>query len=83
MKKQDYINSLVGKKVVREFQLQQGDEVRNAKEVGVIVYAWWDRNMELIDCYIAFHGETFLKGVPTIKPYVLRYFLDGLEIIDE
>lgn len=78
-----YINSLIGKKVKRTFILSQGYEEKTAVEFGVIVYAWWDDFMQEIDCYIAFHGETFLQGVPEEKPYVLRYYLFGLEFIDE
>lgn len=78
-----YIHSLIGKKVKRTFILSQGDEEKIAIEVGIIVYSWWDEMMQEIDCYIAFHGETFLQGVPKEKPYVLRYYLFGLEIIDE
>ena len=80
---EEYLNLLVGKKVKRTFILSQGDEEKTAVEVGVIVYAWWDDFMQEIDCYIAFHGETFLQGVPEEKPYVLRYYLFGLEIIDD
>ena len=80
---EEYLKSLIGKRVKRTFILSQGDEEKIAIEVGVIVYAWWDEMMQEIDCYIAFHGETFLQGVPKEKPYVLRYYLFGLEILNE
>ena len=69
-------NVKVGSRVRRTYD--DGDE----SEVGIVVHIWRDTATGLDDAYIAFFGENFPDGKPKTKPYVLRYFLSGLELID-
>jgi hypothetical protein len=34
------------------------------------------------DCYIAFFGDEFPDTVPTLKPYVLRYAVVSLTVLE-
>ena len=51
-------------------------------EVGIVVHIWRDQKTELNDAYIAFFGSDFPDGRPEKKPYILRYFVDGLELVE-
>tara|TARA_Y100000034_G_scaffold74871_1_gene89938 strand:+ start:1623 stop:1886 length:264 start_codon:yes stop_codon:yes gene_type:complete len=51
-------------------------------EVGRVVHCW--DNDGIWDCYIAFFGETAPgKNEKPDKPYVLRYWTGGLEVLEE
>lgn len=51
-------------------------------EVGVVVHIWLSENGVDDDAYIAFFGESFPEGAPTEKPYILRYYVGSLELIE-
>lgn len=51
-------------------------------EVGVVIHICLSDNTYDEDAYIAFFGETFPEGPPTTKPYILRYYVASLELID-
>ena len=55
------------------------DEDKDIVECGTIVAAWFDSQMDAIDCYIAFYGTSFPEGKPSEEPYILRYFENSLE----
>jgi predicted dienelactone hydrolase len=74
------LSKLIGKKVIRhEAVVFEDDE--NFSEVGIIVHAWIDPELDAIDCYVAFFGEVWpeLGEKPNDIPYVLRYLLSSLE----
>jgi hypothetical protein len=58
-----------------------GDKVRltSTGEVGVVVWMW-KNEQDIMDCYVAFFGDTFPEGIPE-QPYVLRYYESSLEVI--
>ena len=68
----------VGSKVKRTFE---NDDGLPEAEVGIIVHIWRDTETGLDDAYVAFFGEDFPDGRPATKPYLLRYFLSGLELV--
>ena len=55
-------------------------------ECGIVLQTWWDTEVGTWDAYIAFYGDKF-PDPDTVnepdKPYVLRYFCGGLEILDD
>ena len=73
------LSKLIGKRVIR-CDSDAGDD-KSSCEVGIIVHAWIDPDLEATDCYVAFFGNTWpLPGEkPNQIPYVLRYFLSSLE----
>lgn len=71
--------ALIGKRVrLRSTNAENGEET---EEFGYIIHAWVDDEVDAVDCYVAFMGNTWPSiGVkPSEKPYVLRYFLSSLE----
>ncbi len=54
---------------------------RDTGECGVIVYSWYNNELEAEDYYVAFFGDSFPKGKPEDTPYVLRYAASSLEVI--
>lgn len=63
------------------FKVGQRVRLKHTGEVGVIVCLWIDEHGDQ-DSYIAFLGTSFPMGMPTQKPYVLRYFTAGLELVE-
>lgn len=58
------------------------DDDRDPGEVGRVVHCWDDNG--IWDCYIAFFGETTPgKNEKPDKPYVLRYWAGGLDVLEE
>ena len=51
-------------------------------EVGIVVHIWLSENGVDDDAYVAFFGEKFPDGKPDKKPYILRYYVNSLELID-
>ena len=68
------IIDLIGKKV----KLKATGET----EYGVIVNAWFDKNLNIVDCYVALYDANRNYGDKEYKPYILRYSLQSLEIIE-
>ena len=56
--------------------------LKSTGEVGIIIYTWESKEILEIDCYIAFFGKSFPQAEPDEKPYVLRYTLSSLEILE-
>lgn len=83
MNDKDYpdLSTLIGKRV-RRCNSDAGDDTSTC-EVGIIVHAWIDKDLEATDCYVAFFGNEWpaLGNKPEQIPYVLRYFLSSLEEI--
>ncbi len=52
-------------------------------EVGVVIHICLSDNDCDYDAYVAFFGESFLKAAPTEEPYILRYYVNSLELIDD
>ncbi len=67
-----------GTRVQREYKDEQGTLHR---ECGIVVHVWTDPETGEQDAYIAFFGSEFPEGKPDGKPYVLRYFASGLEVV--
>lgn len=69
----------IGSRVRRRFSNSDGAV---ETECGVVVHIWNDPETGDDDAYIAFFGSQFPVGKPTAKPYILRYFVAGLEVIE-
>jgi hypothetical protein len=54
------------------------DDEHLSSEFGVVVHCWFDDEMGLFDCYIAFFGDALPSDKPAEKPYILRYATVGL-----
>jgi hypothetical protein len=54
-------------------------KLKSTGEFGVVVHAWWDSEMKIANCYVAFFGGSFPVGKPESIPYVLRYAESSLE----
>ena len=67
----------VGTKVCLDHQ------VKESWEFGVVVHCWMDEEFGFYDCYVAFFGEAYPHGQPDHKPYVLRYAVTSLRLVDE
>jgi hypothetical protein len=52
-------------------------------EYGVVVHCWLDEQIGSYDCYVAFFGDQQPTGMPTEKPYVLRYSAGCLKVLLE
>ena len=63
-----------------KLRLGQKVQLLSTGEVGVVVWLWNDDGIE--DAYIAFFGDQFPEGVPTNKPYVLRYYATSLKPLE-
>ena len=51
-------------------------------EVGVVVHTWFNPEIGMDDCYVAFFGTEFPDGQPNGIPYVLRYAANSLDKLD-
>ncbi len=62
--------------------LRFGSRVRliSTGEVGVVVHAWWDTEIQGAYYYVAFFGQTISVAKPDNVPYVLRYAETSLEL---
>lgn len=69
----------VGSRIRRRFEDRDGVM---QTECGVVVHIWSDPETGDEDAYIAFFGNQFPDGKPASKPYILRYFVAGLELVD-
>lgn len=49
-----------------------GDD-HTTSEFGVVVCCWFDNEIGVYDCYMAFFGANFPDGKPAEVPYVLCY----------
>ena len=49
------------------------DDEEVTSEFGVVVHCWLNEEIDMFDCYVAFFGAEFPHGMPSEKPYVLRY----------
>ena len=71
--------TLVGKRV----RLEHDDDEDGVwkYERGYIIHAWFDNELEAVDCYVAFFGNEWpeIGTKPIKKPYVLRYLLASLK----
>lgn len=69
--------------------LRPGTKVRydgledGGPEYGVVVHSWHCEEIGAADCYVAFFGEALPTGRPTQKPYVLRYAVRSLVVIED
>jgi hypothetical protein len=67
--------------------LQPGTKVRlngseEGPECGIVIACWKDDEIKAWDCYVGFFGTSFPKGKPAEKPYVLRYAVLSLDVIE-
>ena len=69
----------VGSRVRRRFTNSDGEY---QTECGVVVHIWSDPETGDDDAYIAFFGDRFPDGKPASKPFILRYFVSGLEVVE-
>ena len=60
-----------GTRVRLDSHLNGSDDLTT--EVGIVVHCWLSDEMGLYDCYVAFFGDHFPSGQPSVKPYILRY----------
>lgn len=51
-------------------------------EYGVVIHCWDDDEIQAWDCYVGFFGASFPTGKPREKPYVLRYAVTSLDVIE-
>jgi hypothetical protein len=51
-------------------------------EDGIVVHCWFEDQLGIFDCYVAFFGSAIPKGKPSEKPYVLRYASTSLTEIE-
>ena len=50
-------------------------------EYGVVVHCWFNDEIGIHDCYVAFFGNEQPVGRPSEKPYILRYASTSLTVI--
>ncbi|MBV9883772.1 MAG: hypothetical protein JO276_12260 [Sphingomonadaceae bacterium] len=68
--------------------LPSGTKVRldslaeDGPEVGVVVHCWLSEEIGAYDCYVAFFGSDFPSGEPGERPYILRYAVTSLVVVD-
>ena len=67
----------VGSWVKRRFENRDG---LSTWELGMVIHIWPDPDTGDQDAYIAFFGDQLPVGKPQRKPYVLRYYVAGLEL---
>jgi len=71
-------------KVGSRVRFRSDDGFGNEKvEVGVVIHICLSDNECDYDAYVAFFGESFPGRAPKERPYVLRYYMDSLELIDD
>ncbi len=51
-------------------------------EYGVVVHCWFNDELQVHDCYVAFFGEEQPSGEPNEKPYILRYASSSLTLLE-
>lgn len=52
-------------------------------EYGVVIHCWYNDEIYGHDCYVAFFGESWPVNEPEEKPYVLRYAVVSLNVIEQ
>lgn len=73
----------VGSKVsYRSNQDCEDEDEDGSVEVGVVVHLCMSDNGCDQDAYVAFFGESFPVGAPKEKPYILRYYVSALQLLD-
>jgi len=70
-----------GTRVCLENGLNEAGEA--APEYGVVVHCWRDEGIDIYHCYVAFFGAGFPTGVPSEKPYILRYSTSTLRTVEK
>jgi len=71
-----------------DMHLRPGTRVRydglqgGGPEFGVVVHCWFNEEIGVHDCYIAFFGNALPTGAPIGKPYVLRYAARSLTVVE-
>ena len=76
---EETLKALVGRRVCRRADNLDSEY---GSEFGVILHAWIDEQLEVVDCYVVFFGDRWpTAGQPIEKPYVLRYLLSSLELL--
>jgi len=50
-------------------------------EYGVVVHCWFEKEMRMFDCCVAFFGEKFPEGKPTGEIYLLQYASAALTVL--
>lgn len=53
---------------------------RDESEYGVVVHCWFDEEICVYDCYVAFFGFHWPEGKPAERPYILRYASLSLKV---
>jgi hypothetical protein len=51
-------------------------------EYGIVVHCWNSDEISAYDCYVAFFGPVRPVGAPTERPYILRYAVTSLTVIE-
>ncbi len=67
----------IGKKV----RFYSTDGETNSLEYGIIVNAWHDDFLKIIDCYVAMYEVGIHYGENGYRPGILHYAADSLELI--
>lgn len=67
--------------------LPPGTKVRldgheDGPEVGIVVHCWYNDELDIYDCYVAFFGTEYPVSEPKGKPYVLRYAALSLDVLE-
>lgn len=52
------------------------------QEFGVVVHCWFEEDIQGYDCFVAFFGDNEPSGRPKAKPYLLRYAVTSLTVLD-
>ncbi len=73
-----HIRDLIGRKVSHEIEGIDGSYT----EYGVIVNAWHDDFLDVIDCYVAFYDPDKTFCEKKHRPNILHYALSSLELIE-
>jgi len=73
-----------GKKCANDQYIKPGTRVRlsSSGEYGIIVHCWYSEEIDDYDCYVAFYGTSFPDEKTYCKPYILRYGITSLEILE-
>ncbi len=50
-------------------------------ECGVVIHCWFDEEIMMHDCLVAFFGEEMPLGEPDDPPYILRYSTTSLVVL--
>jgi len=58
------------------------DPEERTVEVGIVIHICLSDNGQDDDAYVAFFGPRFPEGKPEETPYILRYYVDSLQLIE-